>query len=173
MTIPLSDAATLKRERVMKLANQIHTDSETATDAEMAEDRETLAVDSDEHALWIGPNLDGEPTLAIETPAGWMGIDVSDLATVERIIRGLTRYVNARRDETNTGRMVERIIPTEPYHRIKVTHWGDGSLSVYDEYVSEEVYGRQIWSDSGSVSIEPQHRAAFMAALAREERDDG
>lgn len=82
----------------MKIANLIPTDDEIAIDAEMAEQRETIYADADEHALWLGPNIAGELTLAVETRHGWTGVDVGDIDTVQSIAVQLLRYVAARRE---------------------------------------------------------------------------
>lgn len=83
----------------MKIANLIATDSEIALDAEMAERRETIYTDADGHAMWIGPNLDGDTTVAIEAGDRWIGLDAYSLAAVERIAENLLRWVAAQRED--------------------------------------------------------------------------
>lgn len=83
----------------MKIANLIATDSEIALDAEMAERRETIYTDADGHAMWIGPNLEGDTTVAIEAGDRWIGLDAYSLDAVERIAENLLRWVAAQRDD--------------------------------------------------------------------------
>lgn len=145
----------------MKIANLIPTDNEIAIDAEMAEQRETIYADSDERALWLGPNIAGELTLAVETRHGWTGVNVGDLDTVQSIAVQLLRYVAARRE-----REEDTIIYTEPGKRIRVSRFEDGDVHIDDQYAGESTWGATRWEDGGTVQVRRKYLHAVLMAVA-------